>query len=81
MAWKFCSERIVLAREARGITQAELARMLGISPQQLSQWEKGHTIPGQESLVSICNVLECPPKFFYVQNGDNNPHGADEKVA
>lgn len=68
MEWKFKGDRIRTARETRDITQAELARMLDISPQQLSQWEGEKVTPGQDNLVRICNVLQCPPKFFFVNS-------------
>ena len=72
MGWKFEPNRIVMAREARDFTQAQLAERIGATPQQLSQWELGNTIPGQESLTKICNALGCPPKFFYVHVDDDN---------
>lgn len=67
MVWTFEPERIVLAREANGVSQSKLAEMIGCTPQQLSAWELGKNSPNQESLAKICNALNAPPKFFYVQ--------------
>ena len=69
--WQFKGERILLAREANNVTLAELARKIGVSHAQLSQWERGKILPGQDSLLKICNELKTPPKFFYVQSGNN----------
>ena len=71
MGWEFKGRRIGLARESRGLTQRDLSIMLGISPQQVSYWETGRSMPGQASLTKICNALEVPPMFFFVQSGNN----------
>lgn len=72
MKWKFDANRIKMAREARDITQAQLAAMIDAAPQQVSQWETGVNEPGQSSLMKICNALDCPPKFFFVRSDDDN---------
>lgn len=72
MAWDFRSDRIRTAREARDLTQSQVAAIMGITIQQLSAWETGVVKPGQDSLVKLCNALECPPKFFYVDSDDDN---------
>lgn len=74
MAWKFDHERIKVARDVKDMTQAVLAEKAGITVQQLSVWEGGSVTPGQDSLLKICNALECPPKFFFVQSDDDNHH-------
>lgn len=74
MAWSFDCERIRTAREARDVTQSILAEKAGITVQQLSAWENGVVAPGQDSLMKICNALDVPPKFFYVQRDDDNHH-------
>lgn len=40
-------------REVAGGVQAELARMLGVSPGTLTPWLKGESLPGGESLVKL----------------------------
>lgn len=39
--------------EMTGASNAELARLAGVSPSQVSRWSKGQTRPGQEALVRL----------------------------
>ena len=72
LIWRFDCQRIALARDARGVqTQAELARRIGVAPQQVGLWENGTVKPGQESLEKIMDALETPPQFFFVQSARN----------
>jgi len=71
MDWQFEGSRIALAREANNLTQIELAKIIGATQQQLSMWESGEIKPGQDSLVKICNAMRTPPRFFFVQSGQN----------
>jgi transcriptional regulator with XRE-family HTH domain len=79
MDWKFVPGRIKIAREVNDVSQVELARRIGVQQQQISQWENGEIAPGQDSLTKICNALGTPPKFFFVQSGnDGNITGNEE---
>jgi len=71
MEWQFVGSRITLAREANNLTQIELAKIIGATQQQLSMWESGEIKPGQDSLMKICNAIKTPPRFFFVQSGQN----------
>ena len=43
-----------IVREARGSkTQAQIAQELGVSPQAVSQWETGATIPSVDNLKRL----------------------------
>lgn len=50
-------ERIKAAREAAGMTQAELAKQLGISYVGVSQWERGIRNPKYSTLKKIADIL------------------------
>lgn len=57
-------EMLILAREARGLTQKELARQLAISQGQLSKIESGIQEIQDTLLARICSVLDFPEQFF-----------------
>lgn len=45
-------------KEARGsMTQAEIARILGIKQQNWARWEAGVVYPGAEKIHHICSTL------------------------
>jgi Zn-dependent peptidase ImmA (M78 family)/transcriptional regulator with XRE-family HTH domain len=63
---------IQLAREARGLTQTELAEKLHLHKANVSRLEKGETNVSGETLMAISNATKFPPQFFF-QNGDILP--------
>jgi transcriptional regulator with XRE-family HTH domain len=52
-------KRIKAARRANRISQSELARQLGVSPQSVQQWESGETTPRRHRVAEIVRVLGC----------------------
>ena len=50
---KMTSERIKALREARGWTQAELARRLSITRNGVNSWEQGLSMPSPACLVDL----------------------------
>ena len=63
---------IVLAREARGLTQAELAEEIGISATNLSKMERAD-IGISNGLVETISDKTCFPPHFFYQGGDIVP--------
>lgn len=51
---------ITAARESAGISQAELARRIGKSPQQVHNWESGFRTPKLDALLKIAEALGVP---------------------
>lgn len=51
------NERIKLAREAAGITPAELSRRMGVKPSSASLWESGKNTPTVERLSRLSIIL------------------------
>ena len=41
-----------------GYTQAQLARLLGVKPNQISKWERGETHPTFPTLVNLTRWLD-----------------------
>lgn len=53
--------RIKKMRESAGLTQAQLAKMVGTTSQNISQYERGIRKPKIETLRKIAEALECSP--------------------
>lgn len=56
-AMKNIGERIAQKREAAGLSQSELARRLGLSPQAVQKWEAGVSTPRNSKLGDLAMVL------------------------
>lgn len=52
------AETIKQAREARGMTQEDLAERLEVSRQAVSKWEVGASVPTAENLEILSEILE-----------------------
>ena len=39
------SSRLSMFRQNKNMTQEELAGRMGVTPQALSKWERGHSLP------------------------------------
>lgn len=53
--------RIRKYREARGLSQKQLAARLGVSNSRVSNWEQGVNRPDADILADICTALEVSP--------------------
>ena len=51
------AERIVQAREASGLSTAQLARRLGVQSNTLTRWENGQTEPRGSRLMMLSGML------------------------
>lgn len=60
----FIPERLKEAREIRGYTQTELAQLLGISRQAMSQFENSMAVPSAKTLAELALVLRVPVRYF-----------------
>lgn len=50
-------------RSEKGVTQAELAELLGVSNRSVSRWETGTTMPDLDLLIELA-------KYFHVEVGE-----------
>ncbi len=46
-------------RQARNLTQAELAKLLGVDRTTVTQWECGKSLPRASKLIEIAKILKC----------------------
>lgn len=47
------SEKLILLRKEKGVSQAELAELMNVSRQAISRWETGVAVPSSENLRSL----------------------------
>ncbi|HUC83478.1 MAG TPA: ImmA/IrrE family metallo-endopeptidase [Flavisolibacter sp.] len=66
------TQMIVLAREARGLNQNDLAEKINMSPTNLSKIERGDVSVSDELLESIADITSFP-KHFFSQKGSVVP--------
>ena len=52
------SESLKGLRQAKGIGQAELAKVLNISAKSVSHWETGYTEPSISQLISLADYFD-----------------------
>ena len=53
------SSLIARKRMERGLTQGQLAKMVGCLSKDISRWETGAVTPRADALVKIAAALEC----------------------
>lgn len=52
------AERLRLLRQARSITQARLAELVGVSARVYNRWEKGGNVPHFDTIVRLADILQ-----------------------
>ena len=67
------AEKIKALREARGWSQAELSRRLGITRNGVNSWEQGLSMPSPACLVDLAKVFGVSTD--YLLGRTENPEG------
>lgn len=62
---RFNHHMLTLAREARALTQSELATLLSIGQGTLSKYETGFLQPSESYIPELARALGYPTSFFY----------------
>lgn len=75
------AERIKALREARGWTQAELARRMSITRNGVNSWEQGLSMPSPTCLVDLARLFSVSTDYLLgVERLETvNVTGLDEK--
>lgn len=58
-------DRLKEARKAAGLTQRQLANMIGVSNTSISNWEKGVSFPDPDTIQYLCWALKVQPNYFF----------------
>lgn len=71
-AGQFHPQRLILARQRRGLTKTALARAVGVEPRSVQAWESdaSDTVPTRRHLERIAEELRFPTDFFLAGDVD-----------
>lgn len=58
------AERFTQLRQDQGYTQQKIAEKLGITPQAVSKWENGTSLPDAEMICSIARLMDCSTDYL-----------------
>jgi len=58
------AERLLQARQAKGLSLRKLASLISVEPSTLSHIERGHSEPSLRVLRSLARVLEVSPSWL-----------------
>ncbi|MBD5546496.1 MAG: helix-turn-helix transcriptional regulator [Lachnospiraceae bacterium] len=72
---KLLINKLKEARVNKGLKQHDVAEVLGIKPNTISNWEKGRTEPDIDTFVKLCNIYEidCARLLSSVYNYETIP--------
>ena len=60
------------ARKNRGFSQRDLATIMEVTDQTISNWECGQRTPDVYVIMHLCRVLKCEPKDLMGGNKDGH---------
>lgn len=58
------AERIKYLREQKGMTQADLAKQLGITRSSVNAWEMGISVPSTQYIVELSNIFKVSTDYL-----------------
>jgi len=76
---RLIGERIRQARKSRGLSQADLARRIGVSQPAIANWESGVHDPRRMTLAKLAETLDAPLDWFAA--GDRSVAESDKHAA
>lgn len=75
------ADKIKALREAKGWTQADLARKMGVTRNGVNSWEQGLSMPSPACLVDLAKVLSVSTDYLLgiESTASVNVSGLDDK--
>ena len=64
------SEKLILLRKEKGVSQAELAELMNVSRQAISRWETGAAVPSAENLKYLRNLYNVSLDYLFNDAAD-----------
>lgn len=77
---RFVSSKIRACRVSRGLTQANLAKEIGCSFQQLQKYESGNNRVSASRLYDIAHALRVPVAYFFEGYSSENGSSASNEM-
>lgn len=74
-------DRIVSAREALGLSRAQLSRRLGVGEETLADWEADRAEPRANKLQMLAGVLNVSLVWLMAGEGEGAPEIVDDRAA
>ncbi len=75
-----CGEKISHLRKSNGMTQEDLGKILNVTYQAVSKWERGESLPDFTTMSQIAKVFQVPLSYFE-ENGEVVEQKQAEAVA
>ncbi len=72
--------RLKELRKIRGMSQAQLAHEIGVSPSAIGMYEQGRREPDHETLGKLCAVFHVSSDFLLGSGGESQQHDLDEII-
>lgn len=69
----FQAERLVEARDSRGLTQVALADLINRTSSSISRWEAGDQSPEPEAMEALAKAMNLPVSFFLRVQPEHGP--------
>ena len=74
-------DRLVQLRKEQNKTQADMARILGITRPAYTAYEKGSRNPDYETLAKLADFFECTTDYLLARSNSRNMTKEDEETA
>lgn len=71
--------RIKLRREELGLTQTELAKLIGVSKGSIGNYESEISCPNENILIKLFSVLDCDANYLYYDDINKSDDQLDSK--
>ena len=75
------ASNIIRLRQSKGLTQAELGKLLNYSDKSISKWERGEAIPDAYTLLQIAEIFDVDVDYMLSSHDDWEPHSEEKHIA
>ena len=67
------TRNLKIARQKKGLSQTQLAEMVGTKKQSICNWEKGRSMPSYLKLTKLSEILDESIDYLLQTNFTTNP--------